>query len=282
MRPARPVEVPRSSRFWAWTASLGALWGLALGCQTVSIEPPSLARQPVPTPEVLQSRLLLRQNHIRDLKAFVKTTIASPRREQTLRQALLLKGTSRLRLDTLNPFGQPVGIFILNRGRTWLYDVRQDRLYSGPQVREVMRDTLGAVIDFAEFLQVFAGNVPRLEDVAWAPPVGADPAGFYVLTGHDRDRRQTVEVRFEARTLLPASMAKRDLQGLLYQVVWEDYRPVDSYMFPHKIEVIRAAGAERVTLKFDEPRLNQGVADAAFYPRLGVPSFEEEAGDPAS
>jgi len=247
---------------------LGALLLFAASCQTAPEEIPAHFRQETLAPEFLHARLFERQNRVHDLKAFVKTQVSTPRRDQSFRQILLLQGGDRLRLDTLSPFNQPLSIFILRGTTLLLFDLQKNRLYTGLDVWSMMYELLGTVIDFGEYVPVFSGGVPRLEHLTWqTAQLDADKT-HYVLTAIDPQRRESLRLRLDARTLLPATLHKWALGRPLYSVAWDHYETVGDHPFPHQVTVARAAQQDQVTLEYSDPAINQGIDPEVFTPRL--------------
>jgi hypothetical protein len=233
------------------------------------------------TPEYLYKRLAHRQQQIHDLKAFVKTSITTPRRDQSFRQIMLMKEYRELRLDTLNPFNQPLGIFLMNGKSTVLFDLQKNKLYTGLEVWNMMHDMLGTIIDFSEYVHVFSGNVPRFEHLQWTGARLNEEKTYYELKAVDPPRQELIKLRLDAETLLPATMHKWAAGRPLYSAGWEDYQLVDGFAFPHLITVERVAQKDRVQIRFDDPVLNAGIDDTVFHPALpGIKPETENA--PAS
>ena len=269
-------------RYFSWTVCLllSALGGSA--CQTAPEAVPPHFSQKTISAQVLYDRLNQRQNHIRDLKSLVKTQVSTPHREQSFRQVLLLETRGRLRLDTLNPFNQPVSIFILNGKNTWLFDLQKNRLYTGLEVWNMMYDTLGTVFDFGEYLRVFSGAIPRLEHLRWKSARLDAAKTHYVLEGEDPERQETVRLRLDASRLLPASLQKWSRGRPLYSAAWSDYAPVDGHPFPHSVAVARPAQKDRVTLHYSDPVINRGLAPDVFAPALPGLQPRRQPSAPAS
>jgi len=242
--------------------AVGVLLVFLTACQT-STKPPVDTPQPKAlTSQDWLERLQTRNREFRNLRSFVKTTIVTAKGSQTLRQVLLVKGQRTFRLDTLSVFGQPLGVLIVAPGKTQLYDPRQQKTYTGQEVWEMMYRNLGTVFDFREYIHIFSGNVPGVEtwDGDGLKPLPKE-AGWEVPLENGRDR---LWVSVDPFTGLPVRMQKWNQGRPVYQVQWEDYRESEGTLFPHTISVHRPLLGDTVTLKFSDPKINQGIPKDAF------------------
>lgn len=253
---------------------------LGTGCQSGPDVVPEHYNQETISATYLQKKLLARQGQVKNLRAFIKTVVTTPRRDQSFRQVILLKGKDRLRLDTLTPFNQPVSIFIQKGENSRLFDLKKHRMYQGLEVWNMMHEILGTVIDFSEYVPVFYGDIPRLDHMEWAEAKLNEEKTQYILNGHERARRVTLRIRLNAETLLPESMHKWVGPRPLYSVAWGDYKDVDGYLFPHQVSVARSAQKDQVTLVYSDPVINKGVSDETFSPKL--PGLKSEKDVPRS
>ncbi len=241
---------------------------LSAGCQSGPDTLPEHYQQQTITPQYLQEKLLSQQGRVKDLRAFIKTVVTTPRRDQSFRQIILLKGDDRLRLDTLAPFNQPVSIFILKGETSRLFDLKNHRMYQGLEVWNMMHEILGTVIDFGEYVPVFYGDIPRLQHMKWAKAELNEDKTHYILTGHERARRVTLRIRLNVETLLPETMQKWVGPQPLYTVIWDDYKDINGTQFPHHITVTRSAQKDQLTLIYSDPVINKGVSEETFSPKL--------------
>ncbi len=258
---------------------LSALVVFGAACSSSPDVQPSHFEEETISPGFLHEILAERQREVVDLKAFVKTIITTPRKDQSFRQVLLLGGKDRLRLDTLTPFNQPLSIFILRGDTTSLFDLKKNRMYTGLEVLSMMHQLLGTVIDFSEYIPVFSGAIPRLEHLEWQGAELDEEKARYVLTAKDPDRREFVRIRIDATTLLPVTLHKWVGKRPLYSVVWTEYERVGEHMFPHQVTVARAAQKDRVTLVFSNPIINKGIEDVIFSPKLPGLSSSDKPDD---
>ena len=108
-----------------------------MSCQTLPPEVDTTPIVPLSQEEVLHT-LLQQQGEFKDLKSFVKTTVHTPKLDQTLRQALLIQEDRAIRFDTLSFLGQPLAILVVEDQQVFLYDIGEGKLYSGIAVWDIM------------------------------------------------------------------------------------------------------------------------------------------------
>ncbi|MFQ5673553.1 MAG: hypothetical protein ACE5G9_10700, partial [Nitrospinales bacterium] len=134
------------------------LWLAA--CQTPSARPPAYTAphlsQETIAPEFLFQTLVARRAGLIDIKSFVRATVTKNKQSHSFKQALLVMGDDSLRLDTLDVFGRPQGVFIRDQGETLLYDLGKNRVYRGREAWDAMEKIVGAIGDFDEYISLLS------------------------------------------------------------------------------------------------------------------------------
>lgn len=220
--------------------------------------------QPKISPDYLWKSLQNRQNGLTDLRSFVKTTVHSGILRQTFKQIFLIRGTKFMRVDTMNMFGQPMGVLIHKPGSTAFYNPETGRVIHGAEVSNAMRQALGTVIDFDEFISIFSGGIPRLENMRLVGARLDSEKKFYRLTLEEPNGRALYVLKIDAFSLLPARLDKMLNGKNIYSVQWEDYQTVEGREFSHKIILARTRSKEKLTIKYKSPVINHGVSPEVF------------------
>lgn len=254
----------------------GLAVSLVLACQTAPAPPPGA---PVPEMAVADETLLQvlarHHNRIHAVKSFVKTRINAPLISQTLRQSILARNDQSIRLDTLSAFGQPLGVFIFKPGQIQIYDPQKDRLVTGAEAWYTMSDMFGTSFDFAEFISVFLGKVPRFEKLEVRSIRSEGTPRRYVLDAFDPVRRERYRIAVDARTLHPVELTKfKNGDKKVYHVIWSKAEWVADVFFPHQITVRRIEQGDEVILNYRNPEVNPVIPDESFdlgFPRTTAP-----------
>lgn len=249
-------------------------WLLAGACFLSScqlpIPPASHLNQRVIGLEDLRKRLVFKQSGIADLKSFVRATVEIGGRKQSFRQALNARESDSLRIDVLNPLGQPLGVYIYNgrniKGqRSVMYDSVRNRIFLGQEVRESFAKTLGMDINLADYISVFYGNIPRLQFLKMTGGTleGGEDA-VYSLTGVDPADKSWMEIEIDAYSLVPNQMTHTSKSGETLHVKWRDYRAINGRDFPHRIVLELPSEGRSLTFVYTNPIINGGISDDSF------------------
>ena len=248
------------------------LSGLA-ACQTAPETPLKHMEGQSVSPQLLIQALQKRQQGIRNLRSYVKTTVVRKNFKQTMPQIILVQSDHSIRLDTLNLFKRPVGVFIHDDNKTILYLPEENKLYKGWEVWDIMQKMLGTVIDFSEYISVFSGNIPRLENMDFGMMVLDPRKNFYQIKAVDPSTGEKIHIDMDARSLLPVRMIKRNYDRIAYIAQWEDYQTIDGRPFPHLVVISRPSRGESLVIKYSDPLVNKGVPVGGF--NLAVPKAKK-------
>ncbi len=257
----------KSKRFGTLLVFTGMLLGF-YGCVTKSapVNVPSHFQKSSITSEDLLENLLKKHKSVQSIKTIAKTTIELQGKKRTLKQTLIIDGESSLRMDTLNPFGQPIGVFIHHKEDLLLYQPSKGKVYKKKEVWKAMYRTFGTILDFQDILPVFKGTIPRLYE-HFAISAKLLPGGrTYQLNTGSFLETDSHRIKIDATTLNPTQWVfTRNGQNLVV-VNWSDYQEIkgESTKFPHKINIMRPGKEERFIVKFKNPQINPDVSDEDF------------------
>ncbi|OGW15607.1 MAG: hypothetical protein A3K09_08680 [Nitrospinae bacterium RIFCSPLOWO2_12_FULL_47_7] len=240
------------------------VWVFFSACQPL-VAPISshLERETVSSDYLLRS-LLKRQADIKNLRSFVQATLEKKDLKQSLRQTIVACGSESLRVDTFSLFGQALWVFIYDGSKTALYDASNNRIYQGAEVWNILDRVVGVVIDFKEIINVFSGNIPRLESHRINRAYLNHEKNLYQLETIGKSGLEQFEVDMDAVTLLPLKWV-RIQNGLKdYTVTWSDYKPVDERPFPHHVEIVHSQRQEKIALSYQNPKTNAKLPSDVF------------------
>ncbi len=219
--------------------------------------------------EYFQQQLSHRQTGLTDLKSFVRTTVETKDRKHSFRQTLLIHQEDSLRIDTMNVFGQPLGVFIFNQqlpqgSKVLLYDPGRNRLILGEEVQKVLSRTLGMSLNFEKYLPVFYGAIPQMQSLKIIQGALSEDGKTYQLKAVDPVERVKIDIELDAFTLLPSRILRKSKSLGMLEVQWEDYRKIDRWDVPHHITLQFPDRGEKLTLKYTDPVVNTGIPADAF------------------
>ena len=225
-------------------------------CQTSVEKIPSHFSKDTISSAYIFNRLQTRANKIYNVKSFARTTFVGKEIKQSFRQTLVLQGNSSIRIDTYGLFGQAMGVFIRTAGKLQFFDPSKGRLYSGSDVNNLLRKTLGIQIDFFEHLRIFVGHIPRFEFLRVEQSRLNSDNTQYILQAKDLKSNGDVFLHVDAITLLPIEMTRIEGGIKKYFVKWQEYKKIGSIDWPHLITLEFPVREEIIKIKYKDPTLN--------------------------
>ncbi len=237
---------------------------LLVGCQTsVEKAPPHFSKDKISSGYIF-NRLQTRANKIHSVKSFARTTFIGKEFKQSFRQTLLIKESRSIRVDTYGLFGQAMGVFISDAGKMQFLDLAKGRLYSGSDVKNILRKLLGTQIDFREHLRIFLGHIPNFEFLKVEKSRLNSARTQYILQAKDLKRSGEVRLHIDAVTLLPLEMTRIEMGQKRYFVQWQDYEKIGNIDWPHLITLEFPARQETLRIKYKDPTLNGEISQNTF------------------
>ena len=237
---------------------------LLIGCQTSAEKVPSHFSKDKISSGYIFNRLQSRANKIHSVKSFARTTFIGKEFKQSLRQTLLIKESRSIRVDTYGLFGQAMGVFISDAGKMQFLDPAKGKLYSGSDVRNLLRKLLGTQIDFREHLRIFLGHIPNFEFLRVEKSRLSSDRTEYILLAKDLKRSGEVRLHIDAVTLLPVEMTRIEMGQKRYFVQWQNYEKIGNIDWPHLITLEFPARQETIRIKYKDPTLNGKISQNTF------------------
>jgi outer membrane lipoprotein-sorting protein len=267
----KPAATP-PALWWALVLALAST-----ACQTDTAGVSRHLDQDAVTPQYLMRALQERQARVKSLRSFIRTTVQrNPASGQSFRQILLVNPAGAVRLDTLSPFGQTLGVFIHADGHTLLYDPAENRTLHDAQAVDAMFRIIGAPFDLDEFAHLLYGNIPGLEHHV-ARTASLDPKKeSYRLETESADGKERYYILLDARTLAPKRWMRRHSQGEPeYTARWLDYRPLGDVLFPFQVTLEHPRFQEKILVQYTDPEINPVLPADAF--ELALPKTKPGA-----
>jgi outer membrane biogenesis lipoprotein LolB len=235
-----------------------------VGCQSsVEKAPPHFSKETI-TSGYIFNRLQARADQIYSVKSFARTTFIGKEFKQSFRQTLIIKGNGSIRVDTYGLFGQAMGVFIRAFGRMQFLDPAKNKIYSGSDVKRMLRKMLGTQIDFNEHLRIFVGHIPNFEFLQVESSRLDSDRTKYILKAKDTKRSGEVLLHIDSTTLLPIEMTRFEEGQKRYFVEWQEYKKIGSIDWPHLITLEFPARQELLRIKYKDPTLNDKISPDTF------------------
>lgn len=250
----------------SWRGLLLIVLAAALGaCTRVQLPPvgpvpPSL---PYASSRQLQ-RALETQKKIHSLTALADYSLESNGRHFSGREALLVQGAEAMRVEVLNPFGQPVLYLVIRSGRFSAYAVSGNRFVTGRAIPFNMNRLLGFPLNVGEIDRLIRGDLTGGTAVRWGP-LGYDPVRrAYVVDLHFPTEEQE-RLWIDPTRLVAKRVERRNAQGeRTLQVELKDYTTVEGIPFPRRLDLDFPRDDARLSLTYRHVTLNEAINPSLF------------------
>jgi len=240
------------------------------GCET--LPPPKKSLNFVQKTDIgpfLFKALAERKKNLNDLKSFARTVVKKNDRKQSLKQAIVIRGTDSIRIDVLSLFNQPLGVFIQKPNLTVLFDPSENKYYRGQKALSLIERLLGMRLNFQEFIPLASGNIPFVDRLSPIDSLISEDGSTYKLLLQPASLEFNFAVEIDAETRKPRKLTKLVESREVYNVRWENFKKVDGYDLPHLLEWSNSYGGESLVVKLNNPVPNAGINDSVF--NLNIP-----------
>jgi outer membrane lipoprotein-sorting protein len=221
--------------------------------------PPDLSADPA----ALLAQVEATQARVERVRGEARVKVASPAGSGTVTQFVIAERPDRLRLETLDFFGNPAAVLVADGGRFALLDLREGVFLRGDATPRNLARLLPFAIAAPDLVLLLCGAVP----IAPGRAISVEPGdGVARLTVESEDRLQRLDVgagaavhaaRVEARPPLPAPPDAWD-------VVFDRFSERAGRPFPGKVRLDAAAAKVRLELTWKEIEANGVLPEGSF------------------
>ncbi len=240
----------------------------SIGCQTLPEKKSLKFTKRVDIGPFLFKALSDRGKILNDFKSFARTVVNKNGRKQSIKQAIVIRGSDSIRIDVLSLFNQPLGVFIQKKDRTFLFDPSENKYYRNEEALRLLERLLGMRLNFEEFIPLVSGNIPFIEQLTPKNSWISEDGSIYKLFLQLPDSELGFKVEIDAETRIPKKIYKILKDKEIYSVVWENFKIVGGYDLPHILEWSNSNN-ESLVVKLNKPVPNTGIKDSAF--NLNIP-----------
>jgi outer membrane lipoprotein-sorting protein len=256
-RGARPTPRPCGPRRLARGALLLSL-AVAAACARRA-PPPDLS----PDPAALLAEVERTQARVQRVSGEARVKILSPGGDGTVTQFVVAERPDRLRLDTLDFFGNPAAVLVTDGGRFALLDLRKGVFFRGAATPENLARLLPLAIPAEELVLLLCGAAP----IAAGRPTAVEPGdGVLRLTVEAADRVQRLDVGAGAAVHASTVSALPGLspRPARYDVTFGRFRDRAGRPFPGTVRLEAPGSGVRVDLSWKEIEVNAVLPEGSF------------------
>ena len=154
----------------------------------------------------------------------------------------------KLRIELVSPFGSPLTVLTVNDQAFAMHDVREGKYYAGPADPCNIARLIKISLPVEDVVRILVGNTPLIKgttDVTW------DSEGFYRVEISDGERTQKLKIDKDHQTLPLISSTLEDKDGLIFDIAYSKWRPVQGTLVPHEIRVKMPREKTDLLIKYD-------------------------------
>lgn len=238
-----------------------ALAAALAGCPRAP--PPDLSRDPAQLLEAVRAA----QGRVQRVKGSARVRVESPGGSGTVDELVAAEKPDRLRLETLDFFGNVAAVLVADGKRFALYDARDGVLYRGEATPENVSRLLPLTLPAGEIATMLCGSAPILA----APPVSAEPDGALLLLTLGSDGMgQRLGVGDEAavewsrlhRAAAPGASAPAAPD---YELAFDVFRHRGGARFPTEADLRAPSARVRVALRWKDDLEVNGPAEPGLF-----------------
>lgn len=269
------------------TARAGEALALAVACLTFAgcprVPPPDLSRDPA----ALLAQVRAAQDRVQRVRGTARVKISSPDVSGTVVEFAAAEKPDRVRLETLDFFGNPASVLVAAGGRFAFLDARANVLYRGDATPENVSRVLPVLLPVEELVTILCGSAPLLPGRALDASVsdgvllltlGLGDVGQQLAIGE----RASVE-RSRVRRAAAAGTATAREAAPAYDLQFEGFHVRSGALFPDQVQLDAPSARSAVRLAWRELDVN-GAPDPALFrlePPRGARVVELARGQPA-
>ncbi len=254
----RPKSSPRIP------ASLLAVAATALLAGCPRVPPPDLSRDPA----VLLEEVRTAQARVRTVRGTARVKVESPGVSGAVNEFLAGQKPDRVRLETLDFFGNPAAVLAASDGAFAFFDARANVFYRGAATPENVSRLLPFVIPVEELVTILCGSAPLLpgrpldvsvKDGVLLLTLGRGDIGQRLAIGE----RASIEWSRIRKAAAPGAGSASEA-AVAYDLEFDGFSTRGGLRFPTEVRLDAPAGHARVHLAWRDVEVNPGVEPSLF------------------
>ncbi len=243
-----------------------ALAAALAGCPRAP--PPDLSRDPEQLLEAVRGV----QGRVQRVRGRARVRVESPGTSGTVDELVAAEKPDRLRLETLDFFGNVATVLVADGKRFALYDAREGVLYRGDATPENVSRLLPLTLPAEEIATMLCGSAPLLP----AAPVSVEPDGALLrLALASGGAHQALGIGAEAAVEWShlrrgAAAGSAPGEGPDYDLAFDVFRHRGGARFPTEVDLSAPSARVRVALRWKDDLEVNGPAEPGLF-RLEPP-----------
>ena len=218
---------------------------------------------------VLDEPLEGRFKSFENLKGIVHINVKAGKKGNSFNMVIVLKSPDLFRFEILNPLNQPIAFITSDGKNIYQTDLKNSNFTIFPISKQASEKLLGLPFVPSELIEIITGNIPVRKTEHHILQFDKDN-NFYILTlfqnsDETSDNKLVKKYWIEQARLIPLKLEVSEQSGkTLYEVDYSDYRDINNYQMPGKIECNYFLQNISVKINFKDISLNSEVDQSLF------------------
>ena len=233
-----------------------------VGCATFPVLPPE-----TPPPEFLMNQIWTHRQTLEGLKGLAQVKVTAAGKSFQAQEVLIARRPGWLRAESLGPLGTPQFYLVTDGHELSLYHPGENRYYRGRAIAQNLSLALPLALAPEEIVSLLLG-APLLIDYDVASLRRYEEEGLWTLelASTPRKERQILWIHPVSLRILRAEIYR---PALSQRLIFEDFRRIQDFLFPQKIQFTSFEPAARLAVEYLEVELNPHLTPQDF--QLPVP-----------
>ena len=192
---------------------------------------------------------------ITGLKGIAKIKVESPKEKFSVKEIVITKRPQCLRLETLNPLGQPLFFIVTDGKELSLFSPSENKFYQGIASRKNVSLFFHVNLGLEETVSILLGKVPLIDyDAEQAECRMRGKFCVLKLSTRDKKLTQILKVNLSDQKVVESETYKQE-EGLVLTTEYRSYERKRGIPFPREIIVTLPRDETRVKIHYKEIEL---------------------------
>jgi outer membrane lipoprotein-sorting protein len=254
----------RRGRLPAAGGSLALLAALALPLAVAGCARGGLSPKLAADPEALLAEVRSAQSRVERVRGTARVRVESPGLNGTITELVAAEKPARLRLETLDFFGNPAALLVADGERFGFYDARSRTWYRGDATPENVSRFLPVALPPGELVTVLCGSAPILPGKAIEATPKDGRVYLVVAAGEIGQRLAIGQALAIESSRVRRAAADPGMQAAFYDLEFESFDYPGGVRFPTETRLDAPSARSRLQLSWRDDLEVNGTSD----PRL--------------
>lgn len=245
------------------------------GCEGFKTSGAGQPARLIDTTEPVWRSLQLRRRTYQTLKGLAELRLKAQSGGGTLDSTVfVLDRFSKVRLEGIGPFGQPLFLYTFAEQHFALYLPRQQRVYTGGSTPEPLVRLIGVAIEPGLLPYVLMGDIPLTTWPASGPLTYLASDDLYYWEGSAPPSPWFYRVWLDPYRLLPVRLElAAPPQQTRLKITYDDFQQLDGLALPYRVTITQPQTQQEVVWTYTDVELNAEVPASLF--QMHVPPSTE-------